>query len=172
MPSTGEQAAGAPQRKDELAQLRHGVPRESAHAARAATTPASFSVATQVSLVATETLPIPSARFPPPLALSALHAPRTLEVAPWSGGADKGVQGGKLPAFLLPQDIGDATMPLSRRRAAQHAPGDADPVCPSFFCNDRQGSANFCFCGLLSFPLQFMLPSFLCNLCKRSESDI
>ena len=174
MPSTGEQAAGAPQRKDELAQLRHGVPRESAHAARAATTPASFSVATQVSLVATETLPIPSARFPPPLALSAWHAPRTLEVAPWSGGADKGVQGGKLPAFLLPQDIGDATMPLSRRRAAQHAPGDADPVCPSFFCNNRQGSGpsgppalcHFCFCALLSCPFS-VYAAFLCKFRVR-----
>ena len=52
-------------------------------------------------------------------------------------------------------------MPLSRRRAAQHAPGDADPVCPSFFCNDRQGSgpsgpppcATFAFARLLSFPV-------------------
>ena len=52
-------------------------------------------------------------------------------------------------------------MPLSRRRAAQHAPGDADPVCPSF-CKivskaqaqdpPPSASADFCFCALLSFP--------------------
>ena len=86
----------------------------------------------QVSLAATETLPIPSARFLPrwPSLPCTPRAPSKWR--PGQAEQTRECKVGKLPAFLLPQDIGDATMPLSRRRAAQHAPGDADPVCPSF----------------------------------------
>ena len=75
---------------------------------------------------------------------------------------------GKLPAFLLPQDIRDATMPLSRRRAAQHAPR-VDPLCPSFFLQPQSSRSqeSFCFLRLSCFPLS--LP-FLQTLPKNLEN--